>query len=482
VYQSPFYQSSPKWLQESLLALRAWARARLREGVALRRNLRELDARQRLTSAELARFQLQSLKRLLLHAEINIPFYRRLFAARAFHADEFESLSQLAGLPILRKRDVLRYYGELMSEIHRGWKFTGTTSGTAGSAMPVTQDIEAIRREYAFVWRQLRWAGFRAGERRAWWRGDMVVPVAVRRPPFWRFNAAENMLMLSSYHLSEEHCQDYLRALRRFNPTLIQAYPSSLGYFARWLWNRGEEARIPALKAVVTSSETVTDEQRECIETVFGVRVFDWYGSAERVAAIGTCEHGRYHVMSDYGYTELLPADGGTCEIVGTGFNNFLMPLVRYGSRDCVTPADPAERCACGRAFPLVERIWGRMDDMIRMPDGRQVSGCVHGWIFEGVHGVTESQIVQKRVGSIELRVVPSGELPQAERARMVAQAKSRLGKEVEVTITEVKEIGRTRNGKLRTIVSVFYKRGGGAAAPRQSDGRPVGRAVRSAR
>jgi hypothetical protein len=38
--------------------------------------------------------------------------------------------------------------------------------------------------------------------------------------------------------------------------------------------------------------------------------VFDWYGQAERVAAIGTCEHGSYHVLTDYSGVALLERAG----------------------------------------------------------------------------------------------------------------------------------------------------------------------------
>lgn len=69
---------------------------------------------------------------------------------------------------------------------------------------------------------------------------------------------------------------------------------------------------------------------RETIETAFGTRVFDWYGQAERVIAIGTCEHGSRHVLTDYGRTELIPAQDNRYELVGTGYNNSAMPLARY--------------------------------------------------------------------------------------------------------------------------------------------------------
>src|SRR5438067_9016 len=65
-----------------------------------------------------------------------------------------------------------------------------------------------------------------------------------------------------------------------------------------------------ALRGVMTSSETLEPDVRASVEQAFGVRVFDWYGQAERVAAIGTCEHGSYHVLTDYGDAALLAPDG----------------------------------------------------------------------------------------------------------------------------------------------------------------------------
>lgn len=454
LYTSSFYRRSPIWLQETMLSWRGQARTRLREGSSFRRLLAEIGRSERLSASGIEQYQLAALKRLLVHAGENIPYYRDLFASHGFQPATFRDVSQLGALPILRKQDVARFYPQLTWAKHRGLKIQRQSSGTTGPSVSLCGDLAETRREHAFIFRQLLWAGFSPGEKRAWFRGDMVVPVAAERPPFWRFNAAENMLMMSSYHLSEEHCPAYLQALRTFDPVLIQAYPSSIAYIARWLWNRGMEARIRSLRAIVTSSETVPHEQRECIETVFGTRVFDWYGAAERVGAIGTCERGNYHIISDYGFVELVPCPDGVYEIIATGFGNFLMPLIRYGTGDYVTPADPSECCPCGRAFPLVRNVWGRMDDLVQTPDGRQVGGCLHGWVFDGILGISEAQIVQKHLRAIEIRVVPSGELKQSTRQHILAQAKERLGDKIEITITEVPKIERSRNGKLRNVVS----------------------------
>jgi len=87
-------------------------------------------------------------------------------------------------------------------------------------------------------------------------------------------------------------------------------------------------------------------------------------------------------------------------------------------------------------------------------PDGRHVGACLHGWIFEGVHGVAEAQLVQKRPGTVEIRVAAHGKLGDAVRRQIIAQARQRLGDEIAITISEWPGIERTRNGKLRAVVS----------------------------
>src|SRR5690606_29509617 len=106
--------------------------------------------------------------------------------------------------------------------------------------------------------------------------------------------------------------------------------------------------------------ETLEPDKRVEIETVFGVRVFDWYGQAERVAAIGTCEEGNYHALTDYGLFELLPVEDGFFEIVGSGYNNKVMPLHHYRTGDRVKYS--GKDCKCGRIFPVIDQIIGRKD------------------------------------------------------------------------------------------------------------------------
>jgi phenylacetate-CoA ligase len=445
------YRHSPIWAQESLISAKSSLRSMMREGRAFDAMAAQLHESQWWSEHELRNFQARRLRMLVESAVRDVPYYREKYRTLALDFEQLAFPQAISNLPLLSKVDVREGGDAFASERSRGPLFSGSTSGTTGTPLSLRQDLPAIKWENAFIWRQLSWAGLRRGDRRAWLRGDMVVPATQRKPPFWRLNRAENMLMFSSYHLSGAAAPAYVDALARFDPVVIQAYPSSVGFLANWMASAGVHYRGSSLRGIVTSSETLSDTQRRQIESAFGCRVFDWYGHFERVAAIGTCEEGRHHLLLDYSFVEMLPAGDGLFELVGTGFNNLSMPLIRYRCEDLVRPAPTAERCACGRSFPLIEQVIGRVDDSIRLPDGRSIGRLDH--LFKGVDGIVEAQIRQDRPDAITMLVVPSATFSDRTRATLKNNALHRLGDGIALEIRLVDAIPRTGNGKFKGVV-----------------------------
>jgi phenylacetate-CoA ligase len=205
-----------------------------------------------------------------------------------------------------------------------------------------------------------------------------------------------------------------------------------------------------SLSGVVTSSETLSEGARRDIERAFGCRVFDWYGQGERVAAIGTCEHGRRHLLTDYSHVDLEPAGDGLVEIVGTGFHNLAMPLIRYRCGDLVRPA-AKEHCPCGRSFPVIAEVIGRLDDLVKLPDGRSIGRLDH--LFKGVAGILEAQIRQDRRDALTMLVVPASGFNERTRRTLEENFRHRLGDALALEIELVDSIPRTRNGKFKGVV-----------------------------
>jgi phenylacetate-CoA ligase len=450
MYSSALYLNSPSWLQTLMLSARGLARRTLREGQPFRQELAEVERSQWLSAPQLAALQLQRLRANVEHAARHVPHYRDKFAALGISAEDIRSLADVARLPVLTKREVFDAGPRMLAENHRGVRVTNSTSGTTGLSMHVYRDLHSINRENAFGWRQYRWAGAKLGDRRVWLRGDKIVPAGQRRPPFWRYSHADNMIMMSSYHLSEATAGDYVRALEGFDPVFGLAYPSAILFMARHLLSRGQRYRGRQLRGFVTSSETVTEEHRRLVRQAFGCPIYDWYGCAERVAAIGTCEQGNYHILSDYSLLELEPQDDGSCQVIGTSFDNQLMPWIRYRLGDAIVPADPGYACPCGRAFPVVERIVGRIDDHILTPDGRHVFMLSNA--LDHIPGLLEGQVRQDSPDEVQILLVPA---PGAriDEGAVAAAVRAQVGEGLRVAVRTVAEIPRTSNGKLRMVV-----------------------------
>jgi phenylacetate-CoA ligase len=335
-----------------------------------------------------------------------------------------------------------RRWGSLLrSTIH--------TSGTSGTPITLVQTLGTSIREEGFIYRQLRWAGFRHGQRRAWIRGDLVCPDRPADGRYWCYDRVGNALMMSSYHLARHTIVRYIDELEGFDPVVIQAYPSSVAALAAWLNAAGRRYRGPSLKGVMTSSETLEPAVRLAVTTAFGVPVYDWYGQSERVAAIGSCEHGSYHVLTDYGGVQLLDQGDGSHELVGTSLNNAAMPLPRYRTGDAVVLGS-GKPCPCGRVFPTVQAIIGRREKIVTLPDGRLIARLDR--VFQGHdRHLVEGQVRYLGDGRFMLRVVATDAFCAADEAALVEKFLLRVPG-VHVGVEKVAAIPRGPNGKFEFI------------------------------
>jgi len=257
-------------------------------------------------------------------------------------------------------------------------------------------------------------------------------------------------MVVSSYSLGTSTLSRLVADIRAFEPQAIEGWPSSIALLASLLRDRGE--RLP-VAAVITSSEVMTTQQTTLMEEVFCAPVIDHYGQTERVTMAGQCQAGGYHLFPDYAITELLPVEGrpGRWEIVGTPLHNWGFPLFRYRTGDEVGQA-PRARCPCGRAFPLIGVIDGRVEDAFTSSTGHVLP--MPSLILSSLLGVREAQIAQLAPGRFEVRMVPT---PTSDLQRLQAQVlhdvERYFGPGQTVTFRVLERIPRSRSGKLKAVV-----------------------------
>ena len=143
--------------------------------------------------------------------------------------------------------------------------------------------------------------------------------------------------------------------------------------------------------------------------------------------------------------------------LVVTQLDNAAMPLIRYELGDVAVGAPPEARCACGRTLPLLERVDGRIPDLIAVPDGTFLVTHFFVVLFKNLQSIDRYQVVQDERDRIRVRLVgrPGTERGEVEAAvrRAVEAATRRL---LAVEFEWVDEIPLSGAGKRRLVVSRF--------------------------
>ena len=392
------------------------------------------------------------LHRSLQAAIARIPHYAHL--TRDF--SPFESRQALRELfPIVDKATLLEHPRALYPNdgVKRPWHALGKTSGTTGTPLVIFRSLQSVQMEQAFIKRHWSWGGYVDGMPRATLRGDMVAELDRQAPPYWFENRYNRQLLLSSRHLND-HCVDaIIDKLRAFAPAMMQAYPSTAYTLAQQLERRGASLCVPVL---FTASEPLYPHQQELIRERLAGKIMDMYGMAERVAFATQCEYGSLHVNPDYSHVEIIDEHGeptsGYGHVVGTTLHNLAMPLVRYRLSDR-TRWKPG-RCACGRPFPMIEPVTGKLEDRITGGDGSEVSPSVLTFAFKGVENVRKSQVAQVGPGLWELRLVPDRRFSQADQDKLLHNIRHLVDPTVQVRVVLREELPNTAAGKFRWVVN----------------------------
>ena len=165
-----------------------------------------------------------------------------------------------------------------------------------------------------------------------------------------------------------------LRLMRDLKATVVAAiatYPLRLIEAAR-------EERFDlgslSLRVGILGSEMWSDELRARIERELDIRTFDIIGMTESGGpglGIDCAARAGVHVWEDHYYPEIVdPAtgavvpDGTEGELVISTLTREGLPLIRYRTHD-LTRVVSRGRCDCGRTSLRLDRLRGRVDDMV---------------------------------------------------------------------------------------------------------------------
>lgn len=406
------------------------------------------------TPDEINEEQLMLLKDNLIYANEKIPYYQDTFRTIGFHPNDLTSLSQLSALPVLTKDIIRENFDRLYDKSAPEHSYRlHTTSGSTGQKLKFLLPKELMfAKNAAFTYRFYSLAGVMPMDRRVTIGGR----VFTRRPPYWVYNRAENQLLMSAHHLSLQTVYAYLVRIEQFSPVFIQGHPSAIFYMADYMARSG--CRPPkGLKAIFTTGETLTEENRTVIQGAFAAPVYQQYGSGESCfSAQETPDRVGYALNYEHGLVE-LEGSGDLCDVIVTSFQNPVMPFIRYRVGDLVRPVKHAPQTSIPLPI-LFDQVIGRIDDCIYSSTGDMILPVtVRMGIKPMLKEFTNYQLVQMDRNTFELRLQdPEHRLDDV---AMVVELNRILGGEIKIDVQRMETI-MSSGGKVRNVVNAIGKTG----------------------
>ena len=209
------YDAAPVGVQNLMVTAFSVRLDRQRYGGRFREFQELMEEAQWWDAGRMAEWQDSRLREVVAHAYAHVPDYRELFDHRGSSRRTSRPDRISSSCPCLIRDTVKRRLPELLSRATPKSRLAeGHTSGTTGSPLTVLYDANMMHMNYAALDRQYRWAGVRMarwGDRVAVIRGNIIVPLDQRRPPFWRMNYLHRQLLLSNFHLSPDNLRSLLR-------------------------------------------------------------------------------------------------------------------------------------------------------------------------------------------------------------------------------------------------------------------------------
>jgi phenylacetate-CoA ligase len=451
--QSLFFLA-PNWLKELGVAWEARRRNSCRRHGDYKEILRAHDFAQywNLPLEEVQERQLRSLNALIRFARQHCPFYRDRLPFKAL-----TGVDEIVEIPILTKNDAISSSEEMIAEgfpLKRLWR--DRTSGSTGTPWEFCVGREGIRARFAIQDNYYRLHGCIYGERRARISGAQVASVRSEQPPFWVFNRVDNQLQMSAYHLSDGTIPLYIEAINAFAAKYITGYAHAIYLLANHVRQRGRLA-VP-IKAVFPDSEPLLPEYRVAIDDGLRTRCYDTYGLGEVGLIAVECPGKQYATLSLSHVVEVVDEEGRQVtsgqqgRIVVTDLTQYAVPFLRYDTGDI---GMVAAHCTCDWHTTLhLKAIEGRLDDMILTPKGCWVGRLSH--VTKPGVGILESQIVQKAIHEVEIRVVPAENFEPDSMRKVLNVARGLLGDEVHLSWRLVAHIPRTSAHKFKHVIRLI--------------------------
>ncbi len=214
---------------------------------------------------------------------------------------------------------------------------------------------------------------------------------------------ATRVLSLSRFPflLSTDDLDQMVEEALDWDPVFLDTDPAYAVVFALHCERR--KVRFPKLRFLFTSYEYTSVLHKRILERVFGVPVYNLYGSTETGHLMMERDDGRMVPSPKVALLDVInPDERGIGDLVVSTLTNDYMPLLNYRIGDLVERrADPTV------AGGVTYLLHGRAPDALKTADGRRITTRDVDQCFVGAEGLQHYRVQETRPGKFLLSYIP---------------------------------------------------------------------------
>lgn len=420
---------------------------------------------ERMSQDKMKKLQDRRLVAQIKHVWDNVPYYKNLMIEKGVTPADIKSTDDLHKLPFLTKADLRNAYpyGLLAKPLSDCVRIQ-STSGTTGKrvvAFYTQNDID--------LWEECCARAIVA----AGGTKEDVCQVCYGYGLFTGgpgLNGGSHKVGCLTLPMSSGNTERQIQFMRDLNSTILCCTPSYAAYIGETLRDMGMGPDDINLKAGIFGAEPWTEEMRQEIQKLLGIKAYDIYGLTETsgpgVAFECSAQCGM-HINEDNFIPEIIDPDTGEVlpegekgELVFTSITKEAFPLIRYRTRDITVLS--REKCSCGRTLIKMAKPMGRSDDMLIIKGVNVFPSQIESVLLKMGNATPNYQIVVDRVNNsdtFEIKVELSDSMftetvdtvEKLER-KLLTDIHSILGIKAKITLVAPKSLPRSEGKAVRVI------------------------------
>lgn len=385
------------------------------------------------------------------------------------HNDFYKSLTKNIDItnwntiPVMTKRDLQQPLKERLSDNFTTKSvYVNKTSGSSGDPFVFAKDKFCHALTWAIIKNRFGWFGLDFNtSKQARFYG-----IPLDKKGYYKERLKDtlsNRFRFSVFDLSDAAFEKCLEKFEATSFQYINGYTSSIVQFSKFLYKKNILLKniCPTLKACVVTSEMLFEDDKQLMETQFGVPIINEYGASELDLIAFQNAENHWQVTSETLYVEILDAEdtilpyGEEGRVVITSLYNKAHPFIRYdiGDIGVLSKDSTLQR-------PLLEKLIGRTNDIAVLPSGKKAAGLTFYYITKSIieddGNVKEFVIEQLKLDTFKITYASAEDISEEKIETIKTEMEHYLEKGLTIIFERQDNIERSKSGKLKQFTSLL--------------------------